>query len=117
MRCSVEVNGLKIHANHGVMPEERVTGNLYVVDMAVNYPFEEAMLTDNLEGTLNYARLCEIITREMSVNSDLLEHVAGRIISAVETEFPKAIGGTIRIAKTVPPINAVVDNCAIKIEW
>ncbi|MDE6485307.1 MAG: dihydroneopterin aldolase [Duncaniella sp.] len=117
MKCCVEVNGLKIHAFHGVMPEERVTGNLYTVDLSVEYPFEEAMMSDNLNGTINYASLCDIIRQEMTVPSDLLEHVAGRIISSLRKEFPKCRSGKIRIAKTVPPIDAVLDSCAVSVEW
>lgn len=117
MKCTVEVNGLKIHAFHGALPEERITGNLYSVDLSVQYPFEKALLTDNLYDTVNYARLCEIITTEMLVPSVLLEHVAGRIITAVNKDFPLCSGGKIRIAKTVPPICAVMDSCAVSIEW
>ncbi|MDE6417293.1 MAG: dihydroneopterin aldolase [Duncaniella sp.] len=117
MKCCVEVNGLKMHAFHGVMPEERATGNLYTVDLSVVYPFEEAMRSDNLNGTINYALLCDIIRHEMLIPSDLLEHAAGRIIASIQREFPECRGGKIRIAKTVPPIDAVVDSCAVSIEW
>ena len=117
MKYFVEVNGLKLRAFHGVLPEERLHGNLYVVDLMVEYPFEQAMVSDNLDHTVNYARLCEIIVEQMQQPSALLENVAWRIISAINKKYPACQSGKIRIAKTVPPIDAVVDSCAVKIEW
>lgn len=117
MKYIVEVNGLKVHAFHGVLPEERIHGNLYIVDLMVEYPYGQAMESDNLDHTINYARLCEIVVDQMQTPSSLLENVAWRIICAINNEYPSCLSGKIKIAKTVPPVNAIVDNCAVKIEW
>ncbi len=117
MKCSVEVNGMKLRAFHGVLPEERITGNIFIVDLRVDYPFEKAMETDNLNYTVNYARLTEIIRHEMRVPSALLEHVARRIIFSVIKEYPASTSGKIRIAKTVPPLPSIVDSCSVTVEW
>ena len=47
------LNGLRFHAFHGVMPQERLTGNDYRIDLKINYPLDDAVVTDELEDTLN----------------------------------------------------------------
>ena len=49
------LNGLRFHAFHGVMPQERLTGNDYRIDLKINYPLDDAVVTDEVEDTLNYA--------------------------------------------------------------
>lgn len=48
------------------------------------------MQTDNLEATLNYAEVYEVVKTEMGVPSRLLEHVAGRIRSGLLENFLKS---------------------------
>lgn len=107
---------MRIHAYHGVMPQERQVGNDFVVALTVDYPFESAMSSDALEDTLSYADVSAVVGREMSVPSQLLEHVAGRIIGSLKQEFPKITGGKIRITKVKPPIAGDV-VAAVEVEW
>ena len=53
MRTSITLDNLRFRARHGVMEQERAVGNTFVVALRLDYPFEEAMQTDNLEATLN----------------------------------------------------------------
>ncbi len=117
MKCSVEVCGLTLRARHGVMPEERITGNTFAVDLRIDYPFDKALESDCLDDTISYADLVSIVREQMDVPSALLEHVAGRIIRAVTERFPALTGGRIRIAKLTPPIDAVMSGCAVTVEW
>ena len=50
-------------AYHGVMEQERIAGNDYVVNLRIKYPMEQAMLSDDVEDTLNYANVFEIISQ------------------------------------------------------
>lgn len=92
MNTFVELRKIRFYAYHGVAEQERCVGNDYEIYVKVKYPFKDAMETDNLDATLNYAQLYEIICREMKISSHLLEHVAGRIIRAIQTEFPLSEG-------------------------
>ena len=49
----VYIKDLRMHAYHGVLEQERSVGNDYVVNVSVGYPWEEAMLTDNVSDTFN----------------------------------------------------------------
>ena len=79
MRTSITLDNLRFRARHGVMEQERAVGNTFVVALRLDYPFEEAMQTDNLEATLNYAEVYEVVKAEMGVPSRGLGPVAGTI--------------------------------------
>lgn len=118
MKGTIEVNGLRLYARHGVMEQERIVGNLFEVTAHLVYPFLTAAESDSLSGTLNYASAIDVIKKEMEIPSDLLEHAAFRIKTALCREFPDIEAGMVKIAKLTPPIpNIDIDSVAVKIEW
>lgn len=119
MECSVRLENLRFYAYHGVMEQERRVGNEFEVTLEVYYPFENALKSDELEDTLNYAALYAIVEREMAEPSKLLERVAGRIIEAINKEFPAVSGGNIKISKLHPPFKCDMPNgaAAVVVKW
>ncbi len=92
-------------AFHGVAPQERTVGNLFEVSLRLEYPPAlRAVTSDRVDDTLNYARVAEIVREVMTVPSDLLEHVAGRIHEAVMAAYPAIAGGSITVSKLAPPV-------------
>lgn len=117
MEGTIEINGLRLFARHGVYEDERLNGNTFEISIHLKYPIAEAMESDCLEQTLNYAEAVEIIRLEMEKPSQLLEHVVGRIKSALLASYPDIYGGMIHLTKLNPPIPAEMQGVAVKIEW
>lgn len=115
MKTYIYLREVRFHACHGVMPQERSVGADFTVDLRVGYPFKDAMNSDDVEDTLNYAQLYEIVKQEMAVPSKLLEHVAGRIVSAVNTAFPKVTSLDLCITKVNPPMGADCKGAGVEI--
>lgn len=111
----ISLRGLRFHACHGVLPQERITGNDYILDVCVKYDVSNAVLTDNVEDTLDYARIYGIVKKEMGAPSCLLEHVAGRIGRKIFDTFPLTEEATISVMKINPPIGADCDGAEIKL--
>jgi len=103
------LNDVRLYAYHGVLAQERRVGGDYSLCVRVHYNICKAMQTDDVADTLNYAQLLEIVKREMAKPSNLLEHVAGRIGSAVFQEFPQSEAIDLTITKLNPPMAA---DCA-----
>ena len=53
-RSKIYLKNVRFHAYHGVLPQETLVGNDYVVNLDVSYDFSRAMETDELAGTLIY---------------------------------------------------------------
>ena len=103
-KSTIEINDVRLYAFHGVLEQERQVGGEYSVSICADYNIEQATLSDNVNDTLNYALLLDIIKREMAIPSNLLEHVAGRIGKEVFKDFPEAERVMVRIIKVNPPL-------------
>ena len=107
---------MRFYAYHGVMEQERRVGGEYSVSLAIEADLAEAVRTDDVADTVNYAELYALVKREMAVPSKLLEHVAGRIgRSAMET-FERITTLTIRVTKLNPPMGADCNGASVEIK-
>lgn len=105
----VLIENLKVFAHHGVLLQERVVGAYFILNLRIRTDFSRALLADDFAGTISYADVFEVVRHEMTVPSNLLEHVAGRICRAVFDRFPAAEAIHLEILKENPPMGA---DCA-----
>ena len=106
---------VRFHAFHGVMPQERQVGADFVLDLKVGYPLAQAMQSDEVADTLNYAALYDLVAREMQQPSKLLEHVAGRIAEAISQAFPQTTSIDLVLTKQNPPMGADCEGASVEI--
>lgn len=112
---TIFIDKLRLHANHGVLPQERIVGNDYLITLRVKYPFENACRTDELTDTISYADLADIIKSEMAVPSALVEHVAGRIVSKIRSTFPDTSYIYIKVSKIAPPMPVECESAGVEL--
>lgn len=103
----IELEGMEFKAYHGCLEQEKVRGNSFTVDFRGELDLSAAAVSDNLNDTLNYADIYEIVVDEMSVPSELLENVAGRIVKTIERRFPQLLRFSVRVSKKRPPVDGV----------
>lgn len=116
MKHTIEINGIKLYAFHGCLPEEGRVGGHYTVDIAMETNFSAAALTDELVKTIDYVDVNKIVAEEMLIRSKLIEHVGQRIFSRLKKEIANIHKLRVKIVKICPPINGDVENVAIIIE-
>jgi dihydroneopterin aldolase len=116
MKHTIEVNGIKLYAFHGCLPEEGKIGGNYIVDVSLQTDFTEAAITDELIKTVDYVDINKIVKEEMAIRSKLIEHVGQRIFNRIKKEVQNVDKLKIKVVKICPPINGDVENVAIIIE-
>jgi dihydroneopterin aldolase len=116
MRHTVEVNGIKLYAFHGCLPEEAKIGGHYTVDVSVTTDFSSSFDTDDLNDTIDYVVINKIVKEEMSERSKLIEHVAKRMLIRFNKEIKGIDRAQIKVIKHCPPIEGDVDDVAVIIE-
>ncbi len=116
MKHTIEVNGIKLYAFHGCLPEEEKIGGYYKVDISLQTDFTEASFTDELIKTIDYVDINRIVTEEMAIRSKLIEHVGQRIFTRIKNNILNIDNLRVKIIKICPPINGDVENVAIIIE-
>lgn len=102
---AIELEGMEFHAFHGCLEQERREGNTFIVDFYAETDLSEAAESDDLKDTVDYGKVYDIVAREMAIPSNLLEHVASRILKAVEDEFDGFTYTRVRVSKKNPPVN------------
>ncbi len=112
-KTQIILDDVRLYAFHGVLPQERKTGGWFVVTVSVDYPFCRAMDSDDLADSLSYVSVLEVVKREMAVPSNLLEHVAGRILSALFAAYPRITAGEVTVKKENPPMGSNMSGVAV----
>jgi len=99
----IELLGIKFHARHGVYPEEKITGNFFMVDITV---FSKAVPTasDNISDTVDYVSLYAIAEKRMKNTVNLLETIASQILDDIFVQFPEVQKAKVAVGKQNPPI-------------
>ena len=104
----IELEEMRFWAYHGCLESERSNGNLFLVDFRGELDMRKAAGSDNLEDTVNYGLVYDLVKEEMSVPSDLLENVAGRIVRRIAERFPEFVRFSVRVSKRRPPVEGPV---------
>jgi len=116
MKISIELNSMKFYAFHGFSQQESKVGNYYTVNLAYVCPSENACFSDDLNDTINYAAIFDVVKNEMERPSKLLEHIAKRISTAIKTAFPQITYLKIGVSKINPPLGGEVQSVSVTIE-
>lgn len=112
----IEIEGMEFYAFHGHFEVEKLAGNRFLVDMAIEVDGSKASQTDKLEDTLDYQKAYLAVKEEMSIPSDLLEHVAGRIIRRIRKEFSQALKVRVKVSKMTPPMGGQIERVSVTLE-
>jgi dihydroneopterin aldolase len=110
---SIEIEGMEFYAYHGHFEVEKVAGNRFLVNLKIEADCSKAAQTDKLEDTLDYQKAYLVVKEEMAVSSDLLEHVAYRIIERIKGQFSEAEKVTVKISKMNPPMGGQIEKVSI----
>ncbi|MBP5409902.1 MAG: dihydroneopterin aldolase [Prevotella sp.] len=114
-RSYIYLRDVRFHAFHGVTPIEKEVGSDFTVSVRVAVDVSAAVEHDNVDVTLNYASLYEVIKREMMIPSNLIEHVAARIGKAIFETFPQVEVLDISLMKINPPMGADCEGAGVEL--
>ncbi|MFN8166367.1 MAG: dihydroneopterin aldolase [Bacteroidia bacterium] len=106
---------IRCYAYHGCLPAEAKIGGEYEVDVKIKTDFYLAEKNDDLRQTIDYCDVFEIVKREMSIRSKLIEHAAARIGEALKRELPKIEVVKVRVTKIAPPMNGDVQSVTVEV--
>jgi len=98
------LEGMEFFAYHGCFHEEQLIGTRFVVDLELEVNTTRAEISDHLEDTINYQTIYGLVRHEMEQKSQLIEHVAHRILQAVKETFPGIGAIQVSVSKVNPPL-------------
>ena len=113
---TIKLKNIRTFSYHGCLVEEGKIGSDYSVDLEINTNLKLSSESDNLKDTVDYVHLNRIVVEEMAIRSNLLEHVAQRIINRSLTELETVSKIKVGVSKINPPIGGDVESVTIEIE-
>lgn len=113
---TINIRGINIYAYHGCLPEEAIIGGEYVVSVILRGDFAKAASDDLLQETIDYVDVYTIVKKEMSIRSNLIEHVAKRIADNLKKSFSSISSLSVEVIKKNPPIGGEVDEVSVVVE-
>lgn len=113
---TIGIRDMHLYAYHGVMPQENIVGNEYVVNCSVTYNAPSA-IEDDLSKTVSYADLVTIIKDSMDSRAHLLETVCRRVVTIIKKRWSFIERGYIEIEKTTPPIPGFKGSAYVRLDF
>ena len=98
----VALREMRFFAPIGYYEEEQLLGNEFYVDLIVTFPFQSAN-SEDLNNTVNYEELFQILQAVMRPKRKLLESAAEEVLNALRLKYPLLSKIYISIRKTTPP--------------
>ncbi len=115
MADHITLRGLRVRGFHGVLPEERDTGQDFVVDVVLTVDTRQAGVSDALSDTVDYAALADTIASIVGGDPvNLIETLAKRLADACLRE-PLVEGAEVTVHKPAAPVAVPVDDIAVTV--
>jgi dihydroneopterin aldolase len=112
---TIEISGLSLYTRHGVSAAERELGQRLVFDVVFELDECDATVTDRVEDTVDYGKVCEQVAlaaqeRSYKTLERLCAAIADRMIDRFGAESVR-----VKAAKPEPPIALPVDEVSVEV--
>jgi len=114
---TISIEGMEFFAYHGCFKEEQVIGTKFSIDLFMEVDTAAAEQSDQLDDTVNYQSVYQVVKQEMDSKSNLLEHVGRRVLEEIRNAFPQVENARIKIRKLNPPLGGKMDFVSLELEF
>jgi dihydroneopterin aldolase len=116
MTDHVFVNGLALHAYHGVMQHEAKVGQTFRLDLVLDIDLKQASRSDKLADTVGYDQVVDVASQTFcGKRYRLVEAAAGAVADAVLGRFPQVSAVRVTVHKPHAPIAATFEDVGVSI--
>ena len=111
----VELRGLSIFTHHGASDAEQEVGQRLEFDLSFDVPDCDAVLTDRVDDTVDYAEVCDIVALAATERSYRTLERLGQVVAERLMERFNCEEVRVRAAKPEPPLPYTVDEAAVEV--
>ena len=117
MSDRIFINGLSLHAHHGVMAYEAKVGQTFTIDLELEIDLAVAARSDKVMDTVSYDKVVDCVSRAFcDRRCRLIEAAAGQVVNAVLAAFARVRMIKVTIHKPHAPIAATFIDVGVTIE-
>ena len=113
--ATIEIVGLSLYTFHGVSDAEREVGQRLVFDIRFDVGEVDALVTDRVEDTVDYGKVCEeiaLVAQQRSYKT--LERLCAVVAERLADKFG-AESVSVKAAKPEPPIALPVEEVSVEV--
>lgn len=112
----IDIKDLEIFAKHGVLVEENILGQKFLVSATLFCDTRKAGKSDDINCSVNYAEVCKLIEKVMTKDTfNLIETAAESVAEEILLEYNLVKEVTITVKKPSAPILMSLDTVSVTI--
>lgn len=110
------IEGLNVHAHHGLMDHEAELGQRFVIDIELKIDLSDATRSDDIDKTIDYSSVVAIATNAFLASRHvLLERAAAVVADAILDKFSRAVVVSITVHKPQATIMAIFKDVGVRL--
>lgn len=113
----IELEEMEFYAYHGCFKEEQIAGNKFLLNFSFETNTTQAEISDNINDTINYQMVYNLVKEEMERPSKLLEHLARRIILKICNQFQTITKVKVKVSKINPPMGGKMKCVSLTLNY
>jgi len=115
MSDKILIKGISAKGFHGVLKSEQIKGQKFIIDIELSLALKN--LQDDLNNTVNYAEITEIVVKHITGKPVLLiETLAENIANEVLRQYKKVNSALVTVHKPKAPIKFKFKDIQVQIE-
>lgn len=117
---TIHIKKLEVFARHGVLPEENILGQKFLISASLYCDTAKAGRTDSLKDSVNYAKVAALLVSSATEQVfKLIERLAWHLAKSVLIAFPAVRGIDLEIEKPWAPVMLPLQTVSVKIsrQW
>lgn len=110
------LRGMRFMACHGVLPHEREVPQPFEVDVEMGLDLRAAGESDDLDDTVNYAKVYDVVSTVLTVTRKyLIEALAEEIADDLLRDFDSLRWVRVTVHKPAAPIDGIFSDVGVTI--
>lgn len=115
--AEIAIKGLEVFAHHGLLDEERESGQLFRFDLDLFLDDCAACINDDIKDTVDYAAVADCVAAAATSSTYfLLERLAGAVAGSLLESFAALSRVRVRVVKVTPPVSHVISSIGVTLE-
>lgn len=117
MIVDILLEGMEFYSFHGCNDEEKQIGGKFEVSLKIKVDIGKASEHDDINKTLNYQDVYNLVKSQIAIKSNIIENVAYRILKEIKSNFDNIKEIEIKFSKINPPINAKIEKISVIMKY
>lgn len=114
MSYQIDITGISVKGFHGVLPEEKRSGQKFVVDLALKVKGNTRR--DEIKSVVDYSKVIDLVNEEVSGKSrNLIENLADQIASRILRDFKLVTEAKVTVHKPWAPITISFKDISVTV--